>query len=64
MEKGIEEGIEKGLEKGMEKGMEKGVVKGREEERLSIVLKMKSLNIPAKTIAEVTGLSVEEIGRA
>jgi len=59
MEKGIEEGIEKGLEKGMEKGMEKD----REEERLSIVLKMKSLNIPAKTIAEVTGISLEEVDK-
>ena len=43
--------------------MEKGMEKDREEERLSIVLKMKSLNIPAKTIAEVTGISAEEIDK-
>ena len=44
-------------------GHELGYRKGREEERLSIVLKMKSLNIPAKTIAEVTGISADEIDR-
>lgn len=58
---GHELGYRKGREDGRAEGLVKGMEKGREEERLSIVLKMKSMNIPAETIAEVTGLSVEEI---
>ena len=53
----IDGGHELGYGKGRKEGLEKGMEKGREEERMSVVLKMKSLNIPAKTIAEVTGLS-------
>ncbi len=60
-ELGYRKGREDGRAEGLVKGIEKGMEKGREEERLSIVLKMKSINIPVETIAEVTGLSVEEI---
>ena len=55
--------IDGGHELGYRKWREEGMEKGREEERLSIVLKMKSLNIPTKIIAEVTGLTVAEIDR-
>lgn len=44
-----------------EKGMEKGMEKGREEERRSIALNMLRKNLPLEIIAEVTGLTSEQI---
>lgn len=40
---------------------EEGLVKGREEERNSIVLKMRQNNLPVQIICDVTGLSVEDV---
>lgn len=40
---------------------EEGRMEGREEERLRNIRKMKELGIPMETIAEISGLSVEEL---
>ena len=47
------EGIEKGLEEGMEKGLEEGVRKTAQ--------KMKEKGMTYEIIAELTGLSIEDI---
>ncbi|MBQ8500453.1 MAG: hypothetical protein IJV84_07760, partial [Bacteroidales bacterium] len=46
-------GMKEGMEKGMEKGIEKGVV--------SVARQMKQMGLPADTIAEATGLSLNDI---
>ena len=65
LEKGREEGLEagrmEGREEGLEEGREEGLEAGRMEERSSIVLKMKELNIPLEQIMSITGLSAEEV---
>lgn len=48
-------------EEGRMEGRIEGREEGREEERLRNIRKMKELGIPMKTIAEISGLSVEEL---
>lgn len=60
-EEGLWEGIEKGRKEGIEKGRKEGIEKGRKEEKTTIAANMKSLGLPADTIAKATGLSEEEI---
>lgn len=40
---------------------EKGIEKGKQEERLEIAVKLKAQGIPLDTIAEATGLSLEQL---
>ncbi|MDR1543937.1 MAG: Rpn family recombination-promoting nuclease/putative transposase [Prevotellaceae bacterium] len=66
MEKGIEKGMKKGIKKGMEEGMKKGIKKGMEkgkaEQNIEIAKKMlKKELFSFEDIAEITGLSIEEI---
>ena len=58
---GMEKGMEKGMKKGMEIGMEKGMEKGREEEKLEIARNLKTMGLPSESIAQATGLTIEEI---
>ena len=53
--------IEKGLEKGLKKGLEEGRKEGIEIERLKNARGMKAKGYPLEDIAQITGLSVEEI---
>ena len=55
MEYAVEEAEEKGLKKGMEKGK-------TEEQRL-IAANLKKQGVDIETIAQCTGLSIEEIGK-
>ena len=48
-------------EEGIAEGMEKGIAKGREEGIAEVARKMKRKGIPDNMIAEVTGLSADEI---
>ena len=61
MEKGMEKGLEKGLAKGLEEGLAKGRVEGREEEKLEIARNLKTMGLPSGSIAQATGLTIEEI---
>lgn len=54
-------GRTEGREEGLAEGVAKGVAKGREEKTKEIVTKLKARNVPLEEIAEITGLSVEEI---
>ena len=41
--------------------MEKGMEKGREEEKLEIARNLKTMGLPSESIAQATGLTIEEI---
>ncbi len=58
-----DKGREEGIEIGMEIGMEKGRAEGERKATLATARNLKAIGIPAETIAQVTGLSVEEIER-
>ncbi|MFP4152324.1 MAG: Rpn family recombination-promoting nuclease/putative transposase [Alkalispirochaeta sp.] len=58
LEQGLKEGREKGLQQGIEKGIEKGVILRQAE----IVQRMKAKGMTDEEIAELTGLSVDDIG--
>jgi predicted transposase/invertase (TIGR01784 family) len=60
-EEGWEEGHEKGFEKGFEDGQEKGRAEGRAEANRDIAKKMIAMGMDDSTIAEATGLTLEEI---
>ena len=48
-------------EKGHAEGLEKGLEKGREEEKLEIARNLKTMGLPPESIAQATGLAIEEI---
>lgn len=58
---GRAEGLAEGLEQGREEGRAEGIEQGRMEERLSTARNLKKLGIAPDTIAQATGLSLEEI---
>jgi predicted transposase YdaD len=62
---GREQGREEGLKQGREEGLKQGREEGREEGRISANLenarKMKAKGFSVGDIAEITGLTVEEI---
>ena len=62
-EKGIEKGIEIGKAKGRIEGIAKGKAEGKAEEQRLIATNLKKQGINPETIAQCTGLSVEEIDR-
>ncbi|MBR6162075.1 MAG: Rpn family recombination-promoting nuclease/putative transposase [Bacteroidales bacterium] len=62
---GIQEGMERGMAKGIERGIvigvEQGVQQGIQQERHQLVLKMLNKGLPPSLVAEVTGLTEEEV---
>lgn len=60
-QKGIEKGIKRGIEKGIEKGIERGIEKGRQEEKLEMARKLKSMGLSLNQISQASGLSDSEI---
>lgn len=61
IEKGLKEGIEEGLKEGKKEGLIIGKTEGIIEERTAIVLAMKKKGIDITIIAEISGLTIEEI---
>ena len=57
----LDTSFEDGMEKGIEKGIEKGKAEGKIEEQRLIAANFKKQGINIETIAQCTGLSVEEI---
>ncbi len=51
----------RGEERGKEKGLKEGLEKGRIEERLRNARGLKARGVDAEIIAQVTGLSVDDI---
>ena len=58
---GLAEGRAEGLEQGRAEGRAEGLEQGRMEERLSTARNLKKLGIAPDTIAQATGLGLEEI---
>ena len=58
----LEYAVEEAEVKGVEKGMKKGLEKGKAEEQRLIATNFKKQGVSVETIAQCTGLSVEEIG--
>ena len=57
----FEDGMEKGIEKGKAEGLAEGKAEGKIEEQRFIAANFKKQGINIETIAQCTGLSVEEI---
>ena len=58
---GVKKGKEEGIEKGREQGMAEGIEKGKEETLRQMVAGMLKKGIDISTIAEISGMSEEEI---
>jgi predicted transposase/invertase (TIGR01784 family) len=58
-EEGLEEGRTKGMAEGLEKGMERGIERGI----LRTAKAMKAKGIDVNIIAEVTGMTVDDVLR-
>lgn len=53
---------EEGLQEGREEGREEGLQEGRKESKITIARNMKNvLNLPDETIAQISGLAIDEI---
>ena len=62
LQEGREEGREEGLQEGREEGREEGLQEGRKESKITIARNMKNvLNLPDDTIAQISGLPIDEI---
>jgi predicted transposase/invertase (TIGR01784 family) len=61
--KGREEGREEGRKEGRAEGREEGRKEGRAEEKLTVARQMKELGLSQEMIAQVTGLTTEEINK-
>ena len=59
--RGLAKGIAEGMEKGIAEGMEKGLEEGRLEACLSNARRMKEKGLDCETIADITGLTLEDI---
>ena len=57
----LEEGIEKGIEKGIEQGIQRGKLEGAHEKALETARAMLNKDYSVNDIAELTGLSIQEI---
>jgi len=61
LKEGVKKGKEKGLKEGLKKGKEEGVKEGIEKRNKEIGLEMKKSGMDIKLIAQITGLSEEQI---
>jgi predicted transposase/invertase (TIGR01784 family) len=59
--KGISIGEERGIVKGIAIGEEKGIAIGKKEEKKEIVFKLLKKEMSLEDIAEITGISLEEV---
>jgi len=61
LKKGTEQGMEQGLKQGLEQGMKQGKLEGEKAANIRNAKNFKALGVDIHTIAQATGLSVEEI---
>ena len=57
----FKQGLEQGIEQGIKQGIEQGIERGREKNKLENAKRMKDKGYPLEEIADITGLSIEEI---
>jgi len=56
-----EEGMERGIEQGIERGIERGIKQGINKSKIEMAQKALKKGLSYEDIADLTGLSVEEI---
>ncbi len=61
LEKGLKKGLEKGLKKGRAEGLEKGRAEGEKQKAISIAKAMLQRGLDIQMIAELSGLTAEEV---
>ena len=62
-QEGLAEGIELGRQEGLEEGIELGVQKGRQQALAQIVHNLHSNGLTTAVIAQMTGMSVDDVER-
>jgi predicted transposase/invertase (TIGR01784 family) len=58
----LEEGLAKGKAEGLAEGKAEGKAEGERSKALAIAKKMLDMGMPVAEIADITGLTIEEIG--
>ena len=61
MEEGLKKGTEQGMKQGLEQGMKQGKLEGEKTANLRNAKRMKQKGLDVDDIAEITGLSLEDI---
>ncbi|MEM7403402.1 MAG: hypothetical protein AAF310_05295, partial [Myxococcota bacterium] len=60
-EEGLAQGHQQGLMEGEKKGHEKGLAEGEEKEKLKVARAMRAEGLDEKTIAKITGLTLQQV---
>ena len=61
MQQGIQEGMQQGIQEGMQAGIQQGTQQGIQQGQINIARRMLAKGLDIEDIAELAGLSVEEI---
>lgn len=61
LQEGLQQGVQQGLQQGLQQGRNEGRTEGRYEGIRVTARNLKNKGMPLAEIAEVTGLSIEEI---
>ncbi|MFZ5368269.1 MAG: Rpn family recombination-promoting nuclease/putative transposase [Spirochaetota bacterium] len=57
----VQQGLQQGLQQGIQKGLQQGLFKGKQEEKRETARKLKQKGMSIHEIAELTGLSIDEV---
>jgi predicted transposase/invertase (TIGR01784 family) len=57
----LQQGLNEGIQKGLQQGLQQGVFEGEKRKALATARKLKQKGMALVEIAEVTGLSIEEV---
>lgn len=64
IERGMQRGIQRGIQRGMQKGRMEGIIQGSYDTKIETAKKLIAMNyLSIEQIAQVTGLSMEEIAK-
>ena len=61
IQEGLERGLEQGIQQGIQQGLQQGIQQGVQQEKIDNARKMKELGAAPDFIAQVTGLTAEQI---
>ena len=57
------EGMKEGIKEGIKEGLQKGIEEGKKKAAIDIAKKMLDMHMPVEQIAELSGLSTNEIAK-
>ena len=61
MQRGMKQGMQQGIQKGIERGMQQGIQKGLYNAKIETAKKLIPMGLSYESIAQATGLSMEEV---